>query len=142
MPTPAAASSRQTTVVVVCVTVLVCFVIGAAAVAFVMVPEGANTVLLISTLVGTLPPTVAALVAVVSIRGVAAGQATIGDDVERLANGLGDAKFRTAVAEVVDPAFHAPGVDAQLEEDKATLERHHERHDQRTGNGGDVTAGD
>lgn len=122
----AAAAARQTIVLIVCVTVLASVVIVAVVVAFVLVPEGTNTVLLVTVLVGMLPPTVASLIAVLSIRQVSAGQTDMASDVGKLANGIGDAKFRAAVADVVDPAYHAPGAEVQREVDKAVLEAAHE----------------
>lgn len=131
MPHSAAvAAARQTMTLVVCVTALVCFFGLLAVVVFVFAPSGRDTSTLVALLFAQLAPTIAALVAVIGVRGVDAKVADVASDTERLANGLGDAKFRQAVAEVVDPRYHARAYrdsDRPLV-DKAVVEARHQEH--------------
>lgn len=118
----ASAAARQTIVLMVCITTLACFTIAGCLVAFVAVPEGANTGSLIAILMGSIPATVASLLAVMQIRNVAATVTEVADDTQRLANGLGDAKFRSAVADVVDPAYHSEAYDGHADKARVAVQ--------------------
>lgn len=122
---PARKAADPTVVLLVCVTVIICFVLACVVIVFVAAPDGANTGSLVALLVAQLAPTIAAVAALSQLRRVASTAADTAADVERLANGVGDAKFRAAVADVVDPAYHAPGIDAQIEQDRQTAADSH-----------------
>lgn len=112
------------TVLMVCITVVVCF-IGAACVAvFLAAPEGANTFSLVAILLGVIPSTVASLVALVSIKGVSAQVTAVQSDTDALTNGLGLAQARTAVADVLPPGLVDPNAHSQLAADRTRINEH------------------
>lgn len=123
----AALVARQTMTVLVIIGALVCFTMAMAVLVFLFAPADRDTSTLITVLFAQLPTTVTALVAVVGVRGVDAKVEQVADDTQRLANGLGDAKFRSAVAEVVDPRYHAAAYrhSDQPEQDRAVVDRRH-----------------
>lgn len=112
MSTPHATRSGgplSTTTLMVCITTLVCFVVGVAALVWVFSPEGNDPTVLVATIVGTLAPTIASLAALVRMGAVSEQVADVAEDTNKLANGLGDSKIRAAVADVlpdhmIDPA--------------------------------------
>lgn len=106
------------TVLMVCVVVLVCFMAACAVAVFLAAPEGANTFSLIALLIGSVPATVASLVGLVKISGVAEQMTDVQADTNALTNGLGDAKLRAAVADVLHPNLVDPAIKTQLEADK------------------------
>lgn len=112
-------------VLAVLVVVVFCFTIGACVAVFIAAPEGANTGSLVVILIGTLPPTVASLVALAKVTGIGGDVAEVKADTTRLTNGLADAKMRAALAEVVpnhmiDPAY----AQEQLGVDRLTVDLH------------------
>lgn len=128
MPTTAAAiQARQTITLVVCVTVLVCFFGALAVLCFILAPADRDTSTIIALLFAQLAPTITAVVAVLQVRNVDAKVQNVAHDTERLANGLGDAKFRQAVASVVDERYHAREYkDSDLSDlDAAVVEARH-----------------
>lgn len=112
----------DTAVLLVCVTVLVSIICGVAVVAFVFAPEGTNPTALAGVMVGALAPTIASMVAVVKVSGVSSQVADVAADTNKLANGLGDAKIRTAVADVLADDLVDPEAREQLAADRAKLD--------------------
>lgn len=108
----------STSVLLVCVTVLVSVVVGASSLVFIFAPSGTDPTVLAATLVGTLAPTIAALGAMVKIGGVSSQVSDMAQDTDKLANGLGDAKIRAAIAEVLPDHLIDPSVKPQLEADR------------------------
>lgn len=117
---PAPAATSSTTPLLVCITVLVCFISAVGAAVFVAVPDGANTGSLVALMVGQLATTVPVLVSVFKVNAVAHQVDEVAQDTERLANGTGDAKIRAAVAAVLAPHLIDPAVKPQLAEDEIT----------------------
>lgn len=111
----------ETTVVVICVTVLVSVVVAAVALVYVFAPAGTDTPGLAAILVGTLAPTIAALATMLKVGNVSSQVADVAADTEKLANGLGDAKIRTAVADVLADDLVDPEAREQLAADRAKL---------------------
>lgn len=107
------------TVLMTCVTVVVCFVVAACTAIFLAVPDGANTFSLVAILLATVPSTIASLVGLVKLSGVAEQVTDVATDTHELTNGLGQAKLRAAVAEVVHPDLIDPAALPQLAADKA-----------------------
>jgi hypothetical protein len=105
-PKPAAISGN---VLLLCITLLTCFVVATAALVWLFAPSGSDPTVLVSTLVGTLAPTIAVLGALARLGTVSEQVADVAEDTNKLANGLGDSKIRAAVADVlpdhmIDPA--------------------------------------
>jgi hypothetical protein len=97
------------TVLLVCITTMMCFVVGIAALVWIFAPGGNDPTVLVSTLVGTLAPTIAVMAALAKIGNVSEQVADVAEDANKMANGLGDSKIRAAVADVlpdhlIDPA--------------------------------------
>lgn len=108
----------DTAILLVCVTVLVCVVVTASALVYVFAPSGTDLPSLTTTLVGALAPTIAAMVAVIKVGGVANQVADVAEDTNKLANGMGDAKIRAAVADVLPDHLIDTGAKPQLEADR------------------------
>lgn len=113
----------DTGLMLVCVTVLVGMVVAGAVIAYIFGPKDGSSNSLITTLVAVLAPTVAAMAAVVKVGGVQSQVADVAADTERLANGLGDAKIRAAVADVLPDHMVDPAARTQLAEDRARIAR-------------------
>lgn len=111
----------DSTILLLCATVLVGIVVGASALAFILAPDGRDPTILVTALVAVLAPTIASLAAVVKVGGVSAQVADVAADTERLSNGLGDAKIRAAVADVLPDHMVDPGVQAQLAVDRERI---------------------
>ena len=128
-PPPITAS---TTVLLVCITVLVSLVVAAAAAVYVFGPAHDGSIAAI--LISILAPTIASMVAVIKVGGVASQVSHVAQDTNQLANGLGDAKIRSAVADVLADHMVDPHAKQQLADDRERLERQHERHQERERN--------
>lgn len=124
---PVAAS--QTTTLLICITVLVCFVTAIGAAVFIAAPAGANTGSLVVILVSNLATVIPVMVAAVKVNTIANQVDEVAQDTERLANGSGDAKIRSAVAAVLAPHLIDPGARQQLAQDELTNDRNNERSD-------------
>jgi hypothetical protein len=119
--------ASQTTTLLVCITVLVCFVTAVGAAVFIAAPAGANTGSLVVILVGQLATVVPVMVSVVKVNTIANQVDEVAQDTERLANGTGDAKIRAAVAAVLAPHLIDPEIRPQLEADEVTNASNDER---------------
>jgi hypothetical protein len=89
-------------IVVVCITILFIFVVAGCVVAFVAVPNGANTASLITILIGSLAPTIASIGAlVVSVR--------TKEHTSALLNGRLEAKIEDVLRRVLVDGFDRHG---------------------------------
>lgn len=111
----------DTAVLLVCVTILVAVVVVAAALAFVLAPGDRDPTILVTAIVGSIPATIAAMAAVIKVGTVSAQVADVAADTNKLANGLGDAKIRTAVADVLPDHMVDPEIQEQLRADRARI---------------------
>lgn len=123
-PTPPIRVSS--TVLLVCITAVVCFTIAAAVALFVALPEGANTGSLVALLVASIPASVGSLVAVAKLGQLEGQVQDVQQDTNRLANGLGSAKMRDAVGQVMRPDLIDPAARPQLEADREHVQRQHD----------------
>lgn len=110
----------NSTAIVVAVCVVFCFTLATVAAIFIAAPDGANTGSLITSLLGTLAPTIAALALLVKVNSTEAKVDRVEATTDRLANGLLDAKIRAGVADVLDPSL----IDETAHQQLAT-DRHH-----------------
>lgn len=106
---PPSSSAISGTVLLVCISAVACFTIAAATCAWLFAPDGRDPTILVSTIVGTLAPTLAILAALAKLGNVSEQVADVAQDAELMKNGLGDSKIRAAVADVlpdhlIDPA--------------------------------------
>lgn len=113
MSTPKPASN---TVGIVAAAAVIIFAMACVVALQIAVPEGANTFSLIALLLGQVPGAIAALM---GLQKSTQANATL----HQLANGLGDAKHRAAIADVVKPEFLRDDVDDQLAADNVRRER-------------------
>lgn len=104
------------TAVIVGVVVVVCFAIAAVVAITIAAPDGANTGSIITLLLGSLAPTIAALANLAKTEKIQA-------QVDELSNGLGDAKHRAAIADVVRPEFLRDDAAPLLDQDRARRSR-------------------
>lgn len=119
MTTPSrSAVAISGTVLLMCITSLTCFVVGIAAVVWLFAPEGSDPTVLVSTLVGTLAPTIAVMGALARLSSVSDQVADVAEDTNKLANGLGDAKIRAAVADVLPDHMIDPQARPLIEADR------------------------
>lgn len=109
---------NTTVVLIVGVVVVVCFTMAACVAVFVAAPEGANTGSLLALLLGQLAPTVAALALLAKQSSTDAKVDTISEDTSAMTNGLGDAKLRAAIADVLDPSLIDPTALQQIDHDR------------------------
>lgn len=108
----------DTGLMLICVTVLVAIVVAGAVAAYIFGPEDGESSSLITTIVAVLAPTVAAMAAVIKVGAVSGQVADVQEDTTKLANGLGDAKIRAAMADVLPDHLVDPAAKPQLEADR------------------------
>lgn len=133
---PNAPQKSSTNVALVAVCVVFCFTLACVVAVFALAPDGANTIALVGSLLGTLAPTIAAVAVLVQIKGVAVTQAEQGERIERVAsdtyaltNGLLDSKVRAGVADVIRDDLLDPNAPATVAEDKRAIADHHDENE-------------
>lgn len=118
-------SNRNNNVVVIVGGVVFCFVVAACVAVFIAAPDGANTGTLVTTLIGSLAPTLAALGVLAKVNNTDAKVDRVAEDTYRLTNGLLDAKVRAGVADVLPDHMIDPKALDQIESDRQVRDEQH-----------------
>ena len=114
----------NSTVIVVVVAVMFCFVVAAVVGLVVFAPDGTDVGPTVTALLGSLATVIPIVVTLVKVQSMDAKQEKLDRKVEYLANGGTDAKNRAALADVLRPELlkDDPETKAQLEADRAHRE--------------------
>lgn len=115
-PKPPIAS---TTVIVVSVVVMFCFVVAAVTGLTILAPDGSDVGAITTALLGSLATAVPVLVTLVKVQSMDGKQTATDEKVDYLANGGMDAKIRAGIADVVKAELLKPDAADQLETDRA-----------------------
>lgn len=111
MSSPSSKPTVSGTALVVGVAAVFCFTVAAVVAVTIAIPDGGNAGSLVALLLGSMAPTIAAIVGIARINGVE-------DKVDELGNGVMEAKIRTALADVLAPDHIDPAARAQVANDR------------------------
>ena len=111
------------TVLIVGIVCVFCFTVAGVVALTVAVPEGQDPSTLVTLLLGSLAPTVAAIAGLVKVAGVGQRVEQVARQTDEMANGLMDAKIRAGVADVLPDDLVDDQAHAQLEVDRQRRDR-------------------